>query len=101
MSNTYIAPGNDTFEDMLKSIELGVYCKRMSGGSVNPATGEFNFAVDVARLIENGKITKMLKGVTLIGNSKDILQNVEMVADDLKLSGGYCGSKSGLVYVTI
>lgn len=101
MSNTYLQSGTDKIEDMIKSIEYGVYCERMSGGSVNPATGEFNFAVDVARLIENGKVTKMLKGVTLIGNSKDILQNVEMVADDLKLSGGYCGSKSGLVYVTI
>ena len=101
MSNTYLQKGIDKIEDMINSIDYGVYCERMSGGSVNPATGEFNFAVDVARLIENGKITKMLKGVTLIGNSKDILQNVEMVADDLKLSGGYCGSKSGLVYVTI
>lgn len=101
MSNTYLQNGTDKIEDMIKSIEYGVYCERMSGGSVNPATGEFNFAVDVARLIEKGKITKMLKGVTLIGNSKDILQNVEMVSDDLKLSGGYCGSKSGLIYVTI
>ncbi len=101
MSNTYLAKGTDKIEDMVKSIDYGVYCERMSGGSVNPATGEFNFAVDTARLIDNGKITKMLKGVTLIGNSKDILKNVEMVSDDLKLSGGYCGSKSGLVYVTI
>lgn len=101
MSNTYLQNGNDSIDDMIKSIDYGVYCERMSGGSVNPATGEFNFAVDVARLIEKGKITKMLKGVTLIGNSKEILNNVEMVADDLKLSGGYCGSKSGLVFVTI
>lgn len=101
MSNTYLEKGTDKIEDMIKSINYGVYCERMSGGSVNPATGEFNFAVDVARLIENGEVTKMLKGVTLIGNSKDILNNVEMVSDDLKLSGGYCGSKSGLIYVTI
>lgn len=101
MSNTYLKSGTDKFEDMIKSIEYGVFCERMSGGSVNPATGEFNFAVDVARLIEGGKITKMLKGVTLIGNSKEILNNVEMVGNDLKLSGGFCGSKSGLVYVTI
>ena len=101
MSNTYLQCGTDKIDDMIKSINYGVYCERMSGGSVNPATGEFNFAVDVARLIEKGKITKMLKGVTLIGNSKEILKNVEMVSDDLKLSGGYCGSKSGMVYVTI
>lgn len=101
MSNTYIAPGNDTFEDMLKSIDLGVYCKRMSGGSVNPTTGDFNFAVDTAYLIENGKITDMIKGITLIGNSKDVLHQVEMVSNDLVLSDGYCGSKSGMVPVTI
>ena len=101
MSNTYIAPGNDTFEDMLKSIELGVYCKRMSGGSVNPTTGDFNFAVDTAYLIEKGKITDMIKGITLIGNSKDVLHQVEMVSNDLVLSDGYCGSKSGMVPVTI
>lgn len=101
MSNTYLAPGNDKIEDMLKSIKLGVYCKKLSGGTVNPATGDFNFAVDVAYLIENGKITKLLRGVTLIGNGKDILNNVEMVSDDLELSDGYCGSKSGFIPVTI
>lgn len=101
MSNTYLKPGKDKVEDMIKSIKLGVYCQRMYGGSVNPATGDFNFAVDTARLIEDGKLTKMIKGITLIGNSKDILKNVEMVSSDLLLSGGYCGSKSGTIYVTI
>ena len=101
MSNTYLAPGNDTINEMLESIELGVYCEKLSGGTVNTTTGDFNFAVDTAHLIENGKITKPIKGITLIGNGKDILNNVEMVSDDLKLSDGYCGSKSGMVHVTI
>jgi TldD protein len=101
MSNTYLAPGTDKFEDMIKSIKLGVYCEKMSGGSVNPATGDFNFAVDTARLIENGEIKQLLKGITLIGNSKDILNNVEMVSDDLKISAGFCGSSSGTIPVTI
>lgn len=100
MSNTYLAPGTDTFEDMLSSIDLGVYCEKLSGGSVNTTTGDFNFAVDKAHLIENGKITKQLRGVTLIGNGKDILNNVEMVSNDLQLADGYCGSKSGMVHVT-
>ena len=73
----------------------------MSGGTVNPATGDFNFAVETARLIEDGKLTKRIKGITLIGNSKEILQNVEMVSSDLELGSGYCGSKSGMIYVTI
>ena len=101
MSNTYLAPGTDKVDDMIKSIKLGVYCERMSGGSVNPSTGDFNFAVDTARLIEDGKIKELLKGITLIGNSKEILKNVEMVSDDLKISAGYCGSKSGTIPVTI
>ena len=101
MSNTYLAPGTDKVDDMIKSIKLGVYCERMSGGSVNPSTGDFNFAVDTARLIEDGKIKELLKGITLIGNSKEILKNVEMVSDDLKISAGYCGSKSGMIPVTI
>lgn len=101
MSNTYLAPGTDKVEDMIKSIEYGVYCERMSGGSVNPATGEFNFAVETARLIENGKLSHRIKGITLIGTSKEILKNVEMVSSDLVLGAGYCGSKSGLIPVTI
>lgn len=101
MSNTYLAPGTDKVEDMIKSIDLGVYCEKLSGGSVNTSTGDFNFAVDTARLIKNGKIDKLLKGITLIGNSKDVLNNVEMVSDDLKISCGYCGSKSGTIPVTI
>ena len=101
MSNTYLMPGKDKVEDMIKSIDLGVFCEKMSGGSVNPGTGEFNFAVDSAFLIENGKLTKRIKGITLIGTSKEILKNVEMVSDDLLISGGYCGSKSGMIPVTI
>ena len=101
MSNTYLAPGDDKIEDMIKSIKLGVYCEKMSGGSVNPSTGDFNFAVDTARLIKDGKVKHLLKGITLIGNSKEILKNVEMVSDDLLISAGYCGSKSGMIPVTI
>ena len=101
MSNTYLAPGNDKVEDMIKSIKLGIYCERMSGGSVFSATGDFNFAVETARLIENGELKDYLKGITLIGNSKEILKNVEMISDDLVISAGYCGSKSGLIPVTI
>lgn len=101
MSNTYLAPGNDKVEDMIKSIDLGVYCERMSGGTVRTSTGDFNFAVETARLIENGKLKDYLKGITLIGNSKEILKNVEMVSNDLVIAAGYCGSKSGMIPVTI
>lgn len=101
MSNTYLAPGNDKVEDMIKSIELGIYCERMIGGTVNTSTGDFNFAVETARLIEKGEVKGYIKGIALIGNSKEILNNIEMVSDDLIIDAGYCGSKSGMIPVTI
>ena len=101
MNNTYLEKGTDRLEDMFNSIDLGVYCKTMSGGTVNPSTGDFNFGVEDAFLIEKGKITKRIKGITLIGNSKEILTQVEMVGEDLEISTGYCGSDSGMVPVTI
>lgn len=100
MNNTYIDKGQDKIEDMIKSINYGVYCKSFAGGSVRPSTGEFNFKVDEAYLIENGKISHLLKEVSLIGNSKDILNKIEMVSTDLKLGCGMCGSTSGYVPVT-
>lgn len=100
MSNTYLAPGTDTLEDMIKTIKHGVYCKKLSGGQVNTTTGDFNFGVDAAYEIKDGKIGSRIKGVTLIGNGKDILNQVEMVGNDLSLGDGYCGSKSGMVPVT-
>lgn len=101
MNNTYLAIGNDEIDDMIKSIDFGIYAKSLGGGSVNPITGNFNFAVDEAYLIEKGKITDMVKGGSLIGNTLDILNKVEMVSNDLNFKLGLCGSKSGYVPVTI
>lgn len=101
MNNTYLKPGNDKVDDMIKSIEFGIYAKSMGGGSVNPITGDFNFAVNEAYLIEHGQITDMLKGGSLIGNTLDILNKVEMVSNNLELADGFCGSKSGSIHVTI
>jgi TldD protein len=100
MSNTYLAPGTDSIEDMIKSIKHGIYCKKLSGGQVNTTTGDFNFGVDAAYEIIDGKLGERIKGVTLIGNGKDILNQVEMVGNDLNLGDGYCGSKSGMIPVT-
>lgn len=100
MSNTFIKPGNDSIEDMFKSIKYGIYCKDLSGGMVNPSTGDFNFGADEAFLIENGKITKRVKGITLIGTSKEIIKRIDMIANDLKLNSGYCGSRSGSIPTT-
>jgi TldD protein len=100
MRNTYIAPGDFSIEDLFGSIDRGIYCKRMGGGSVGP-TGQFNFGVDEAYLIENGQLTKPLKGATLIGEAVEIMQKISMSSNDLALSPGFCGSVSGSVYVTV
>jgi TldD protein len=100
MRNTYIAPGNFTNDEIFASIEKGIYCKKMGGGSVG-ATGQFNFAVDEAYLIENGKVTKPLKGATLIGEATEIMNKISMCSQDLGLAAGFCGSVSGSIYVTV
>jgi TldD protein len=100
MRNTYIAPGKYSLDDLFASIDKGIYCKQMGGGSVGP-TGEFNFGVDEAYLIENGQITKPLKGATLIGDAQEIMNQISMCSQDLALAAGFCGSVSGNVYVTV
>lgn len=100
MRNTYIAPGDASIDDLFASVDKGIYCKQMGGGSVGP-TGEFNFSVSEAYLIENGKVTKPLKGATLIGTAKDIMNEISMCSQDLGLAPGFCGSVSGSIYVTV
>ncbi len=100
MRNTYIAPGDYSLEELFASVDKGIYCKKMGGGSVG-ATGQFNFGVDEAYLIENGKITKPLKGATLIGEATEIMNKISMCSNDLGLAAGFCGSISGSVYVTV
>ncbi|MCK4338429.1 MAG: TldD/PmbA family protein, partial [Candidatus Cloacimonetes bacterium] len=97
MRNTYIASGKDDLKDMITSIDFGIYAKKMGGGSVQPGTGDFNFAVAEGYLIENGKITKPVRGATLIGNGAKILQKISMVGKGLTLAEGMCGSVSGTV----
>ena len=97
MRNTYIANGNDKKDDIIKNTEKGIYAKYMGGGSVNPATGEFNFAVQEAYLIENGKITTPVRGATLIGKGEEVLKDIDMVSDTLSHAEGVCGASSGSV----
>lgn len=101
MNNTYLAPGNDTLNDMFKSIKLGLYAKALGGGCVNPTTGDFNFACNVAYMIRDGKIAECVTSASLIGNTKEILANVEMVSDNLELGQGVCGSISGNVPINV
>ena len=97
MTNTYILNGNSKFEDMISSIDYGIYAKYLGGGSVNTATGEFNFAVQEAYLVKNGKILEPIKGATLIGTGLDVLKKIEMVSDNFDSGEGMCGSISGSI----
>ena len=101
MTNTYIAPGEDKVEDIIKSIDDGLYAKKMGGGSVNPVTGEFNFAVSEGYLVKNGEITEPVRGASLIGKGSEILMDIDMVSDNVAQAEGMCGSKSGSIPVNV
>ena len=100
MRNTYIAAGPHTPDDLIASVDLGLYCKTMGGGSVGP-TGQFNFAVEEGYLIENGQLTRPVKGATLIGEAREVMPRISMCANDLELAAGFCGSVSGSINVTV
>ena len=97
MSNTFILPGKSTKEEIIAATKFGLYAKSMGGGSVNPATGEFNFAVNEGYIIKDGKIAYPVKGATLIGSGKDTLLKIDMVGNDLLRAQGMCGSSSGSI----
>jgi TldD protein len=95
MSNTYIAAGESLDKEIISSINDGLYCAQMGGGSVNPITGEFNFSVQEGYLIKNGAIDKPVRGATLIGKGSDVIKNIDMVGKEMKTGQGMCGSISG------
>lgn len=97
MTNTYIAPGGDKNEDIIASMEYGLYAKEMGGGSVNPVTGEFNFAVNEGYMVRNGKICEPVRGASLVGKGSDVIRNIDMVGTELDMGQGMCGSSSGSV----
>ena len=97
MTNTYIAAGEDKNEDIIASIEYGLYAKEMGGGSVNPVTGEFNFAVREGYIVRNGVICEPVRGASLVGKGSDVIMNIDMVGKCLEMGQGMCGSSSGSV----
>ena len=97
MTNTFIAEGTDNNDDIIASIEYGLYAKSMGGGSVNPITGDFNFAVNEGYIVRNGKICEAVRGATLIGKGSEILMDIDMVGQNLKREQGMCGSSSGSI----
>ncbi len=101
MRNTYIEAGDHSLDDILATIDNGIYCKKMGGGSVKPGTGEFNFSAQESYLIKNGKIDRPLKGATLIGTGPEVLKKISMVGNNLALAAGMCGSVSGSIPTSV
>ncbi len=97
MRNTYIAAGQDDEREMIATMGDGLYARRMGGGSVDPATGEFNFSVMEGYLVKDGKIASPVRGASLIGRGSEVLQRIDKVGKDMQMSQGMCGSLSGSV----
>ena len=95
MRNTFIAAGSDDEAEIISSCGDGLYAKSMGGGSVNPATGEFNFAVQEGYLIKDGKVDRPVRGATLIGKGSEVLNKIDRVGANMWMAQGMCGSSSG------
>ncbi|MGZ5013607.1 MAG: metalloprotease TldD [Methylobacter sp.] len=103
MTNTYMLPGQHDPEEIIRSVKNGLYAKNFGGGQVDITSGKFVFSASEAYLIENGKITRAVKGATLIGNGPEVLTKVSMVGTDLELDSGVgsCGKDGQSVPVGV
>ena len=97
MRNTFIAPGKDDEDEMIRTMGDGLYAAKMGGGSVNPATGEFNFNVQEGYLVKDGRIASPVRGASLIGRGSKILWRIDRVGKTMTMGQGMCGSMSGSV----
>ncbi|TAN35371.1 MAG: TldD/PmbA family protein [Candidatus Methanoperedens sp.] len=100
MSNTFISPDGAKFEEMLEEIKDGIYLIGSRGGQVNPGEGVFQFNAERGFIVKNGELSTSLRDVSLSGNTLEILNNVVMVGNDLKLNSGRCGKAGQLVPVS-
>jgi TldD protein len=103
MTNTYMLAGKSEPGDIIASVEKGLYAVNFGGGQVDITSGSFVFSASEAYLIENGRITRPVKGATLIGNGPEALSKVSMVGNDLKLDTGVgvCGKDGQSVPVGV
>jgi TldD protein len=103
MRNTYMLPGPHTRDDVIGSVKKGVYCDVFANGEVHIGPGDFTFYVKIGRLIENGKLTSVVKDINLIGNGPEVLSRITMVGDDLDHSTGAwtCGKNGQGVPVSM
>ncbi len=103
MTNTYMLPGEHAPEAIIASVDKGLYCRNFGGGQVDITSGKFVFSASEAYLIEKGRITRPVKGATLIGNGPDVMTRVSMIGNDLKLDDGVgtCGKEGQEVPVGV
>ncbi|WP_305909173.1 metalloprotease TldD [Methylomarinum sp. Ch1-1] len=103
MTNTYMQPGPHNPEEIIASVKKGLYASNFGGGQVDITSGKFVFSASEAYMIENGKLTRPVKGATLIGNGPDVLTRVSMVGTDLELDSGVgtCGKEGQSVPVGV
>lgn len=103
MTNTYMLPGAHDPEEIIRSVKNGLYAKNFGGGQVDITSGKFVFSASEAYLIEDGRVTRPVKGATLIGNGPDVLTKVSMVGSDMALDSGVgtCGKDGQSVPVGV
>ncbi|HFE49069.1 MAG TPA: metalloprotease TldD [Chromatiaceae bacterium] len=103
MTNTYMLAGEHKPEEIIASVEKGLYAVNFGGGQVDITSGKFVFSLNEAYLIENGKVTAPVKGATLIGNGPEVMTRISMVGDDLALDSGIgvCGKEGQSVPVGV
>jgi TldD protein len=95
MTNTYMLPGPHAPEEIIASVDKGLYCRNFGGGQVDITSGKFVFSASEAYLIENGRLGAPVKGATLIGNGPEVMTRITMVGNDLRLDDGVgtCGKE--------
>jgi len=103
MTNTFMLPGDATPEEIIKSVAHGLYAVSFGGGQVDITSGKFVFSASEAYLIEDGQVTRPVKGATLIGNGPEVLTRISRVGNDLKLDEGIgtCGKEGQSVPVGV
>ena len=103
MTNTYMLPGESDPQEIVSSVDSGIYAVDFAGGQVDPTSGQFVFKCCEAYLLENGKVTRPIKGATLIGNAIEVMKSISMVGNDLKFDPGLgtCGKAGQWVRVGI
>ena len=103
MTNTYMLGGDRDPEEIIRSVKKGLYAKNFGGGQVDITSGKFVFSASEAYLIEDGKVTRPVKGATIIGNGPDALTRVKMIGNDMKLDSGVgtCGKEGQSVPVGV